>query len=491
MTACSAADRSRRPLQRHVCRTRIAAAISTLLLTAACATNPVTGQRQLALISEAQELEIGRSAAAEVQATLGLVDDAELQAYVQRIGAELARTSHRPALPWTFGVVDDPTPNAFALPGGYIFITRGLMSLMNSEAELASVLGHEIGHVTARHSVTQISRQQLAQLGLGLSGVLFPQTQPFSDALGAGLGLLFLKHGRDAERQADRLGFDYALAEGYAMREMIDVFAALERAGDEQRSALPSWLTTHPAPGERITQVESWLSALPEGSAGTRVERADFLQQIDGLVFGENPRQGFFRDGVFYHPDLRFRFDVPAEWATQNLTDAVMAVSPRRDAALQLTLAGNVNPTRAAQAFFSQQGTRVLQSSQHAINGSPAVVTVFDAATPQDVVRGVVAHIQYDGRTYQLLGYTPQQQFEAYSRVFENVIGSFDEVTDPEVLRVQPNRIDVVEVSSRMTLEEFAKRYSSSIPVAELARINQMEENGVVERGTLMKRVVS
>jgi predicted Zn-dependent protease len=468
------------------------AALVALVTITACATNPVTGKRQLALISEAQELEIGKSAAAEVRATIGLVDDPELQSYVQSVGTELARTSQRPQLPWSFGIVDDPTPNAFALPGGYIFITRGLMSLMNSEAELASVLGHEIGHVTARHSVTAISRQQLAQLGLGLGGILFPETQPFGEAIGMGLNLLFLKHGRDAERQADRLGFEYALGEGYSMREMTDVFSALERAGDEQRSALPTWLTTHPSSGERIKLVQQWISELPAGASGARVESAEFLQQIDGMVFGENPRHGFFREGVFFHPELRFRFNVPAEWNSQNLTDAVVAVSPNRDAALQLTLAPDVAPTRAAQMFFSQQGTRVLTSSQQPINGSPAVITVFDAATPQDVVRGVVAHIQHGGRTYQLLGYTPQARFDAYDRVFEHVIGSFGTVNDPAVLQVQPNRLDVVQLPERMTLDEFARRYRSSVPIAELARINQLEAStAVLDAGTLVKRVTS
>jgi predicted Zn-dependent protease len=475
-------------------RSRASAVLVALTLSfcAACATNPVTGERQLALISEAQELEMGKAAAAEVRQTLGLVDDPELQSYVQRVGVEMARTSQRPNLPWSFGVVDDPTPNAFALPGGYIFITRGLMSLMNSEAELASVLGHEIGHVTARHSVTQISRQQLAQLGLGLGGILFPEVQPFSDAIGAGLGLLFLKHGRDAERQADRLGFEYALAENYDMREMADVFAALERSGDEQRSALPAWLTTHPASGERIQMVQQWIGELPPGANGMRVEDAPFLQQIDGMTFGENPRHGFFRNGTFYHPELRFQFRVPQEWNTQNLTDAVVAVSPNRDAAFQLTLAGDANPSRAAQMFFSQPGTRVLQSAQQSINGAPAVVTVFDAATPQDVVRGVVAHVTHRGRTYQLLGYTPQPRFAAYDGAFEYVIGSFDDVTDPAVLNVQPDRLDVVEVPQRMTLQQFAQRYRSSVPVAELARINQLESpSATVEAGTLLKRVTS
>jgi predicted Zn-dependent protease len=468
--------------------------VTALLLATslACATNPVTGDRQLALISEAQELEIGRSAAAEVRATLGLVDDQKLQTYVQRIGATLAHTSHRPELPWTFGVVDDPTPNAFALPGGYIFLTRGMMNLMNSEAELAAVLGHEIGHVTARHSVTAVSRQQLAQLGLGLGGVFFPATQPFSNVLGTGLELLFLKHGRDAERQADELGFDYALDHDYNVREMVDVFTALRRAGDDQRSPLPSWLSTHPAPDERIKLVEQRIAALPPQQHGSRVAADQYLDHLDGLPFGQNPRQGFFRDGVFFHPDLRFRFTMPAEWQTQNLPDAVIGVSPNRDAAVQLTLAGEGEPARAAQAFFSQGPVQVLHSTRQPINGVPSIVTMFDAATDQGVVRGVVSHFSYGGRTYQLLGYTPQSRFGAYDQLFEGVIGSFRPVTDRAILNVQPSRVDIVRIGTRMTLSEFSRRYDSEIPLAELAIINQAAgPETSFEAGSLLKRVVS
>jgi predicted Zn-dependent protease len=473
---------------------RLVAFASPVLLAVsiACATNPVTGERQLALISEAQELEIGKAAAAEVRTSIGLVDDAALQAYVQRVGTTLAKTSHRPALPWTFGVVDDPTPNAFALPGGYIFLTRGMMNLMNSEAELAAVLGHEIGHVTARHSVTAISRQQLAQLGLGLGGVLFPATQPFGQAIGAGLELLFLKHGRDAERQADELGFNYALDQDYAVNEMVDVFTALQRAGDEQRSPLPSWLSTHPAPAERIELVEERIAALPAPQRGARVANADYLEQVDGLVFGQNPRQGFFRDGVFYHPDLRFRFNMPAEWQAQNLPDAVIGISPNRDAAVQLTLAGSGDPARAAQAFFSQGPVEILNSTRRPINGVPTIVTIFDAATQQGVVRGVVSHFAYGGRTYQLLGYTPQTRFASYDQLFERVIGSFRPVTDRAILDVRPPRVDIVRINETMTLREFSRRYNSSIPMAELALINQAAGPEVTfNAGTLLKRVVS
>lgn len=467
-------------------------AAAAALLVAGCAVNPVTGDRQLALISEAQELEIGRSAAAEVASSIGLVDDRDLQEYVQRVGATLAKTSHRPNLPWSFAVVDDPTPNAFALPGGYIFITRGMLNLMTSEAELAAVLGHEIGHVTARHSVTAISRQQLAQLGLGIGGILFPQTQPFGDALGAGLQLLFLKHGRDAERQADDLGFGYALEHDYAVSEMADVFAALERAGDEQRSTLPVWLSTHPAPADRVKWVDQRVSALPASQRGSIVAEAAFLDQLDGLVYGNDPRDGFFERGVFYHPDLRFRFDVPAEWQTQNLPDAVLGISPNRDAAIQLTLAGDADPARAAQAFFSQGQVRVLNSSRERINGIPGVVTLFDAATQQGVVRGIVAHLAHDGRTYQLLGYTSQNEFGRYQRAFERVIGSFGPVTDPAVLDVQPKRIDVVRIPEAMTLAEFNRRYASTVPLPELALINQADGPDTrFAAGTLLKRVVS
>ncbi len=197
---------------------------------AGCATNPVTGQRQLSLVSEAQEISLGQEAAQDVRQSIGLVDNQALQSYVSRVGTNLASGSERPKLPWAFAVVDDPTPNAFALPGGFIFVTRGLMTLLDSEAELATVLGHEIGHVTARHSVSMISRQQLAQLGLGLGGALFPDLQPATQALGTGMQLLFLRYGRDAERQADQLGFRYARSDGYDASEMADVFAALGRA---------------------------------------------------------------------------------------------------------------------------------------------------------------------------------------------------------------------------------------------------------------------
>ncbi|HEX6037895.1 M48 family metalloprotease [Longimicrobium sp.] len=458
---------------------------------AGCAVNPVTGRRELALVSEAQEIQLGQQSAQEVAQQIGLVDDAALQQYVDGVGQRLARASERPNLPWRFQVVDDPTPNAFALPGGFIFVTRGMMDLMDSEAELAAVLGHEIGHVTARHSVSQISRGQLAQLGLGIGSIFFPEAaQTFGGLAQTGVQLLFLRYGRDAERQSDELGFRYALSEGYEVREMDDVFASLLRTGEAAgRSELPSWLSTHPAEPERIAAARARADTVTR--APLQTGRDAYLARIDGLTYGDDPRQGFFRDGVFLHPELRFRIDFPQGWRTQNLPQAVNALAPQQDAALQLTLAQGANADDAARRFFSQQGIRPGQGGRQNVNGNPAVVAYFQAQGQQGVITGTAAFIEHGGRTYQVLAYAPAQRFAQYEPAFRRVIFSFGDVADPSVLNVRPNRVDVVRTTRQMTLAEFNRQNPSVIPLAELAILNQVEgENAVLPAGS-WKRVVA
>jgi predicted Zn-dependent protease len=465
-----------------------AAAMIFALSIAGCATNPVTGERQLALVSEGQEIAMGESAAAEVRRSIGLVDDRSLQQYVAATGRPLAAASERANLPWSFEVVDDPTPNAFALPGGFIFVTRGLLNLLDSQAELAVVLGHEIGHVTARHAVTAISRQQLTQLGLGLGTIFLPEVRPFGDAIGAGFGLLFLKHGRDAERQADELSIRYASGQRFDVREGVDVFEALRRAGDEQRSALPTWLSTHPAPEERAAALQQQLTLV--GALGSIVDRSEYLNQIEGLVYGANPRQGFFRGQTFYHPELRFQLTLPPGWHGQNLTHAVQAMSPQRDAAFVLTLSPARSADAAALQLAAQRGIHVFSTSGERIGGLPAVVSAFQASTEGGVVRGLAAHVAHGGRVYELLGYAPIDRFGFSTREIEHAIGSFAPVHDPAILSMQPRRVDVVRLPRAMSLGEFAQVYPSSIPIEELAVINQVEGPGSrFAAGTLVKRI--
>jgi predicted Zn-dependent protease len=465
--------------------------LAASLFVAACSTNPVTGRREISLVSESQEIQMGQEAAKQVEAQLGLVKDDQLQAYVRRIGTELAKQSERPNLPWRFGVIDDPTPNAFALPGGPVYITRGLMNLMDSEAELASVLGHEIGHITARHSAQQITKSQLGQIGLLAVIIAKPELAQFGDALSTGMQLLFLKYGRDAERQADELGFKYALNDNYDVSEMDDVFLALQRVGEaEGRSGLPAWASTHPDPGERAQTVQQRVAALPAPPAPRVINEQQYLNQIDGLVYGENPRQGFFRNGEFLHPDLRFRLRMPSGWKTQNMPQAVVAVSPQQDAIVQLQFAQG-DPTSAARTFFSQQGIQQGQASTTSINGNPAYTSYFQAQTQQGVVGGLVSFVSYGGATYQILSYTSASQMNNYDNVFRGVAGSFGALTDASALNVRPNVIDIVQIPSAMTLSQFNARYPSVVPIAELSIINQIGANETMRSGSRVKRVIN
>src|SRR5918992_1697186 len=229
-----------------------------------CARNPVTGKSELSLVSESQEIQMGQQASRDVAQSIGLYNDAKVQAYVAGLGKKMAATSERPDLPWEFHVVDDASVNAFALPGGFIYVTRGLMTSINDEAELASVLGHEIAHVTHRHSVQQISKAQLAQLGLGIGSILSSDIARFGQLASAGLSLLFLKYGHDAENQADQSGLRYALQENYDVREMPKVFMTLSRISQAGGGGgkLPEWLSTHPDPESRVERTEKMLDTL-------------------------------------------------------------------------------------------------------------------------------------------------------------------------------------------------------------------------------------
>ena len=460
---------------------------------AGCARNPVTGKNEISLVSEGQEIEMGRQAAQEVAQSIGFVDDPELQAYVAGIGKRMAAKSERPNLPWEFHVVNDAAVNAFALPGGFIYVTRGLLTYMNSEAELATVLGHEIGHVTARHSVQQISKAQLATLGLGVGSILSSDIAQFAGLASQGLGVLFLKYGRDAENQADQLGFKYALGSNYDVREMGNVFQTLNRASQAGGGGgrLPEWLSTHPNPENRVARTQQRLDTLQAPLGSTVVGRDEYLLQVQGITFGEDPRQGFFEGSTFYHPDMRFQLEFPDGWKTQNTPSAVVAVSPKEDAMIQLGLAGNTPPREAASKFLAQEGVRAGEASTRSINGNQAATSYFQAQTQQGVVEGIVSFISYGGRTFALMGYTPQGNLGNYDGEFRGAINSFDRLQNSAALEVKPAKVELVKLSREMTLTQFNQEYPSTIPIEQLAIINELEgPESVIPRGRVVKRVV-
>lgn len=435
---------------------------------------------------------MGEQTVAAARATMGVYGDSGVQRYVRGLGSRLAATSERPALPWTFEVVDDPNVNAFAAPGGKIFVTRGILAYLESEAELAGVLGHEIGHVTARHTARQITREQLATVGLIAGSILSDRVAQNAGAIQQGLGILFLSYSRGDESQADELGFRYMRRGQFDPREMPHTFQTLARVSTLSGGGrVPTWASSHPDPEDRYQKAEERAAALPPDSLrGVVVNREAYLRVIDGIVFGVNPRQGYFEGSRFNHPDLRFRMDFPSGWQTQNRADAVLAGSPQNDAIIQLSHGGAESPETLLQQFAGQQGIQTGNSQRITVNGLPAATAEFQAQDQQgNTLAGRVLYVRYGTGTYQLLGYSAGARYGSYAGIFNQSMQSFAPLNDQAALNRQPMHLSLVRLPRAMTVEEFYRQYPSSVRVELIAAINGVNPGETMPAGRMAKRV--
>ncbi len=471
--------------------TPLIAAVLLAVSLSGCAVNPVTGQRQFVFFSESQEIQLGRDADRDIVQSLGVYESPELEEFVEEVGRRMAQGSERPNLPWTFRVLDDPTVNAFALPGGYIYLTRGILAHLTSEAEVAGILGHEIGHVTARHGVVRVSRAQLAQVGLGAATILAPELRPFEGMVGAGVQLLFLSNSRSDERQADELGIRYMNSVGYDPRELAQVFRMLARAsGAQDGDRIPGFLSTHPDPLDRRNEVLQQVEAAEIDLTEVRVGRESYLRLLEGMTFGNDPREGFFRNGVFHHPDMAFRITFPSGWGTANGRTQVQGMSPERDAALLLTLVEEEDPSRARASFLSQSGMETLQRVDDGLHGLPAAGADFRARTDEGVLRGQVLFVRHGGLTFRILGYAVERAWPARSQAIGAALRSFQEETDEEVLGTETRTLTLVETPRAMTAGEFLQEFPSSVSDDTVLQINHLQAGDSIPEGTLLKRVV-
>ena len=460
-----------------------------------CARNPVTGKREIVLVSESQEIAMGAQSHQQVREEYGVVQSENLQRYLQTIGNKLAAVSHRPGLDWHFTVVDSPVVNAFAIPGGYIYLTRGILAYLNNEAELAGVVGHEIGHVTARHSVHQITRQQLTQIGLGVGGVLSPTFGQFGGLAESSLGLVFLRFSRDDERQADRLGVEYSSRAAYDPREVSNFFEVLRRMSEaDDRETIPGWLSTHPDPPERVVatrqSAQEWITTLGLTDARMQINRDNHLKSIDGMVFGDNPRDGFTEERQFYHPDLQFQITFPAGWHIENTRSAVIAVDPKQGAQMQLTVA-KVPDHTTAEDYVRQlalNGTSPQSTQVTNINGNHAVLALYSIRTESGTLAALVAFVEYRDKLFQIVGVTPD--FRTYSGPMEDAMRSFNRVTEQRILSVQPDRLKIYTAQAGDTLGSIAARYNNPrVNADQLAILNRLAIDQPITPGRLIKIV--
>jgi predicted Zn-dependent protease len=401
--------------------------LAAALLTAACGTqvvNPVSGKTERSVMDEATEVAEGKKAHEAVLKEFGgPLANPKLQAYVNDIGQRLAKQSHRANLQWTFTVLDSPDVNAFALPGGYVYVTRGIMAYMDSEADLAGVIGHEIGHVTARHGAQRATRQQRAGAGVMAATVLGVLVEAVTGVQGAAQAANQVSTGmaagsiasysRDQELQADKLGAEYLSRVGYNPKNMVDVIGVLK---DQERFAVDNaraagkkvpeggnWLASHPTNDQRLSQITS-IAAGYKGDFNDDA-RARYLQAIQGIAYGESREQGVVRGQNFFHEPLGLALTAPAGWSFDNNVDELYIINTAGDAAVVMKLippnAGKTHVEILRNGFKASQG----RTERAPIGGFQATYFVGQRAAEQNQAQSLeVTLIDGPGeRTYAFL----------------------------------------------------------------------------------------
>jgi predicted Zn-dependent protease len=371
------------------------------------------------------------------------------------------------------------------------------MAHFNNEAEFAGVLGHEIGHITARHSVAQQRNAILGQIGLIAGMVLAPELAQFGEAASQGLGLLFLKFGRDAERQSDELGVEYSSKVKYDAHQMAGFFNTLERKGAESGAAeLPNFLSTHPNPGERNVTVNKlateWQQKL--NLTNPEINRNTYLKRIEGLIYGEDPKGGFLENNVFYHPVLKFQFSSPANWAYQNSPQQVQFAQKDGKALMFMTLAPGKTLQEAANATFQQYKLQALESRETSVNGLSALTVVGTQPQQQGQqqqtapIRTLSYFIQYDNNIYHIIGVSAANDFNAYAPLFTNTMQSFKALNDAAKLNKKADRVRIKTINQNGTLDQALRRYNvQTNKLEEHAILNGMKLTEQVTQGTLIK----
>lgn len=483
--------------------------VSLMALLAGCATvtNPVTGQAEHTVMTESSEIAEGQKAHQQVIAEYGAYPNDQLQAYVNELGQRLAAHSHRSNLTWHFTVLDSPEINAFALPGGYVYVTRGLMAYMDSEADLAGVIGHEIGHVSARHSAQRATKQQTAGLGVlaaSVLGVLLESRVPGAGRLvgqvsqGVAAGYI-ASYGRDQELQADQLGAEYLARNGYNPRNMVDVIEVLKnqerfaqetaRAEGRKAPAGTNWLSSHPSNDERlqsITQIASQYTGDYSDDGQAR-----YLKMIDGMAFGEGSAEGLTRGRNFYHSGLGIALTAPPGWKIRNSPDAVMLINQARDAGLLMKLippdAGGTHEEIIRNLFQPEQG----QVQRYTLSGLPATHFVGSRTNDQGQLQGMEATIVTgpQGNHYVLAYASKTPQSLANERDgLRAAESSFRPMNDADRTAARPWMLRLVKASA--SFGQLAKSTPlTDYPEQQLRLLNGFYAGGEPAPGTLVKTV--
>jgi predicted Zn-dependent protease len=471
--------------------------------------NPATGQTEFTAMSPAQERQIGQEQHPQVLMQFGgAYSDPELQGYVTRIGDGLAAVSELPELDFTFTVLNSEVINAFALPGGYVYITRGLLALADNEAELAGVMAHEIGHVTARHSAQRHSRGVVAQGGLAigtiLAGVLGGglAADLVQQAGGLGAEAYLAGYSREQEFQADELGVRYMARAGYDPTAMSSFLEKLERndqlmrrlAGRDEADPASSWFATHPRTPDRVLRAAEQASAANPGE--NRTGRDDYLEQIDGMVYGEDPSQGFVRGRTFVHPELRFAFDAPPGYRIVNTPAAVIGQAQNglmKFDAVRVPAGQDVG-TYLARDWAQELGAgRLANVAQSQVHGMPAASAVAPGrlGNGQQVTVALAALGAGNGQVYRFMFVSPGPMNAAQASAYQATVNSFRRLSADEAAALQARRLRVVTVEPGQAIDDLARAMAvDSLPREQFELLNGLDAGDPLRPGEKVKLVM-
>lgn len=475
-------------------RTPLLLATVMLILTmASCVKDPVTGRSTLNFMSESQEIQMGASTHEAVVQSMGLYDDESWRKYINGIGQEIANVSQRSNLEYTFNVVDSPVVNAFALPGGWVYFTRGILAHFNSEDELAGVMGHEVGHVVARHSAEQYSRQQLATIGLGVAVVLSDEFRPYAGYAQMGLGLVFLKFSRNQESESDLLGVQYTAALGYDSHQMAGFFRTIARLSDQGGQSVPNFLSTHPNPLNRESRVNELAEKyLAESTAKPRnLDANTYLRRLEGMVYGEDPRNGYFDEtsNTFFHPRWEIQFPAPAGWKLQRNALQLQFSAPENDAAMMIMRDPKETQFQtAADNFTKIEGLQVLDRRNISANGLSGIRMLSKIASEQQTLRVVSYFYGKGDQVFVGHGFAEDSKFDSKLALLDGSLRKFQRLTNAAAKSKKPVRLRIKPAPRSDSLEANLKALGSKQEDLEaLALLNGLLLSDSVKAGRLLK----
>lgn len=482
----------------------------TMLFFNSCATNPVTGSPDFVTITEQQEISIGASYHEKIVAENKVLEDKELNDYIQKLGNEIARKSHRPDLKWTFTIIDSPVFNAFATPGGYVYMYRGMLNYFNSEAELVGVLGHEIGHITARHAVRGMSTAQITNLLLGVIQANVPGSQLTSNAFNLLNIAINRGYGRGYELEADQLGAEYLLINNYDPTAMAGFLKIMQQSDDLERVIAESEnrepnigyhgiFSTHPDSAKRIEALKENRNTEEE----LKINRDKFLKRIDGSNYGTSPEEGYVKDSVFYHPVFAIRFDIDKAWVFKNFPDRLELTKEsdkiimRADDLLKDDLDNGLTPQKFVKKGIRQSGflsnNEIINEENFSFNNLQGYTQLYKNETPlQTYYKRFI--VIFDTETK---GIKPKVWITSVTMrdltnddSAKSILSSFKKMTENEIANSQGLKIKVIRFRDGMTYENLAK----SSPLGKFAKeklqlLNGHYPNGNPNVGDLIKVV--